>query len=103
MHLFLGVSNRIQSYIYLDQIAISTLCFGQLVGIYDEVLSLQMLWLNGYPLQQSIYRFTYLYEPELYQNSPPLKVLIEGMYFWGNLLYGKFRSVISILRAQGGG
>jgi len=52
-------------------------------GLFDELLTKEVLWLRGLSLPHTVYACSYLYDPTLYENHKFLKPYIDGLYAGG--------------------
>jgi len=57
----------------------------ELIGLFDDLLGKEILWLSGQSLSHTIFTFSYLYEPQVFEGHKYLQPYIQALYSGSNL------------------
>ncbi|KAL4466564.1 hypothetical protein ABPG72_010615 [Tetrahymena utriculariae] len=63
----------------------------EIIAMLDNLLAQEFMWLKGYSLSQTLYKFVYFYDEATYKDNQIIKSYIEGLFLSGTVIYDTLR------------
>lgn len=68
----------------------------EMLGFYDQMMALEMQWMRGQAIGETVFTFVLMYDDSLLERNSLLKALVDSTHLNGNMAFQYIRRTNSL-------